>query len=152
MKWHSKQSASAVFDAIAQWGGRALITAGWGGLQPPEDMPENIMFTGPVHHSLLFPRVTALVHHGGAGTTAEGLRHARPTLVLPQFMDQYDFARRIEEFARRTAAAADEAGCGTRAGAAAWTISSTTKRIAPAPLQSPLKWRASPASPARSKR
>jgi len=31
MKWHSKQSASAVFDAIAQWGGRALITAGWGG-------------------------------------------------------------------------------------------------------------------------
>jgi sterol 3beta-glucosyltransferase len=56
MKWHSKQSASAVFDAIAQWGGRALITAGWGGLQPPEDMPENIMFTGPVHHSLLFPR------------------------------------------------------------------------------------------------
>jgi len=56
MKWHSKQSASAVFDAIAQWGGRALITAEWGGLQPPEDMPENIMFTGPVHHSLLFPR------------------------------------------------------------------------------------------------
>ncbi|MGA8600610.1 MAG: nucleotide disphospho-sugar-binding domain-containing protein [Beijerinckiaceae bacterium] len=36
------------------------------------------------------------MHHGGAGTTAEGLRHARPTLVLPQFMDQYDFARRIE--------------------------------------------------------
>jgi sterol 3beta-glucosyltransferase len=54
------------------------------------------MFTGPVHHALLFPRVSAVVHHGGAGTTAEGLRHARPTLVLPQFMDQYDFARRIE--------------------------------------------------------
>jgi sterol 3beta-glucosyltransferase len=97
MKWHSEQSANAVFDAIAEWGGRALITSGWGGLMPPQNPPANIMFTGPVHHSLLFPRVSAVVHHGGAGTTAEGLRHARPTLILPQFMDQYDWARRIEE-------------------------------------------------------
>lgn len=82
MKWHSEQSANAVFDAIAQWGGRALITSGWGGLMPPQNPPANIMFTGPVHHSLLFPRVSAVVHHGGAGTTAEGLRHARPTLIL----------------------------------------------------------------------
>jgi sterol 3beta-glucosyltransferase len=96
MKWHSEQSANAVFDAIAQWGGRALITSGWGGLKPPESLPENIMFTGPVHHSLLFPRVSAVVHHGGAGTTAEGFRHGRPTLILPQFMDQYDWARRVE--------------------------------------------------------
>ncbi|MBV9393695.1 MAG: glycosyltransferase family 1 protein [Methylobacteriaceae bacterium] len=97
MKWHSEQSANAVFDAIAEWGGRALITSGWGGLMPPQNVPANIMFTGPVHHSLLFPRVSAVVHHGGAGTTAEGLRHGRPTLILPQFMDQYDWARRIEE-------------------------------------------------------
>ena len=97
MKWHSEQSANAVFHAISEWGGRALITSGWGGLMPPQNVPANIMFTGPVHHSLLFPRVSAVVHHGGAGTTAEGLRHGRPTLILPQFMDQYDWARRIEE-------------------------------------------------------
>jgi sterol 3beta-glucosyltransferase len=66
-------------------------------LQPRADLPANIMFTGPVHHSPLFPRVSAVVHHGGAGTTAEGLRHARPTLILPQVMDQYDWARRIQE-------------------------------------------------------
>jgi sterol 3beta-glucosyltransferase len=96
MKWHSEQSANAVFDAIVQWSGRALITSGWGGLQPRANLPASIMFTGPVHHSLLFPRVRAVVHHGGAGTTAEGLRHGRPTLILPQFMDQYDWARRIE--------------------------------------------------------
>jgi sterol 3beta-glucosyltransferase len=50
-----------------------------------------------VHHSLLFPRVAAVVHHGGAGTTAEGLRHGRPTLILAQYMDQYDWGRRVEE-------------------------------------------------------
>jgi sterol 3beta-glucosyltransferase len=97
MKWHSADAANAVFDAIAQWGGRALITSGWGGLTPPANPPDNIMFTGPVHHSLLFPRVSAVVHHGGAGTTAEGLRHGRPTLILAQFMDQYDWGRRVEE-------------------------------------------------------
>jgi sterol 3beta-glucosyltransferase len=97
MKWHSADAANAVFDAIAQWGGRALITSGWGGLTAPANLPANIMFTGPVHHSLLFPRVTAVVHHGGAGTTAEGLRHGRPTLILAQFMDQYDWGRRVEE-------------------------------------------------------
>jgi sterol 3beta-glucosyltransferase len=96
MKWHSEESAKAIFDAIAQWGGRALITSGWGGLQPRANLPANIMFTGPVQHSLLFPRVSAVVHHGGAGTTAEGLRHGRPTLILPQFMDQYDWGRRVE--------------------------------------------------------
>jgi sterol 3beta-glucosyltransferase len=96
MKWHSEQSANAVLEAIAQWGGRALLTSGWGGLTAPADLPKNIMFTGPVHHSLLFPRVSAVVHHGGAGTTAEGLRHGRPTLILPQFMDQFDWARRVE--------------------------------------------------------
>jgi sterol 3beta-glucosyltransferase len=74
MKWHTEQSTNAVFDAIAEWGGRALITSGWGGLTPPANLPQNIMFTGPVHHSLLFPRVSAVVHHGGAGMTAEGLR------------------------------------------------------------------------------
>jgi sterol 3beta-glucosyltransferase len=97
MKWHSEQSANAVFDGIAQWGGRALITSGWGGLTPPANLPDSVMFTGPVHHSLLFPRVAAVVHHGGAGTTAEGLRHGRPTLILAQFMDQYDWGRRVEE-------------------------------------------------------
>ena len=76
MKWHTEQSTNAVFDAIAEWGGRALITSGWGGLTPPANLPQNIMFTGPVHHSLLLPRVSAVVHHGGAGMTAEGLRMA----------------------------------------------------------------------------
>jgi sterol 3beta-glucosyltransferase len=96
MKWHKEESAQAILEAIAQWGGRALITSGWGGLQPSANLPANIMFTGPVQHSLLFPRVSAVVHHGGAGTTAEGLRHGRPTLILPQFMDQYDWGRRVE--------------------------------------------------------
>jgi sterol 3beta-glucosyltransferase len=42
--------------------------------------------TGP--HDWLFPRVSAVVHHGGAGTTAAGLRAGRPTVVCPFVGDQ----------------------------------------------------------------
>jgi rhamnosyltransferase subunit B len=45
-------------------------------------------------HSLLFPRAAALVHHGGIGTLAQGLRSGRPQLIVPHFADQLDNAAR----------------------------------------------------------
>ena len=44
---------------------------------------------GPCPHSWLFPRVAAVVHHGGAGTTAAGLRAGKPTMICPFFGDQH---------------------------------------------------------------
>ncbi len=41
-----------------------------------------------VPHGWLFPRVSAVVHHGGMGTTAAGLRAGRPTIICPYFHDQ----------------------------------------------------------------
>jgi sterol 3beta-glucosyltransferase len=46
-------------------------------------------------HDWLFPRTAAVVHHGGAGTTAAGLRAGRPTIVCPFFGDQSFWGRRI---------------------------------------------------------
>jgi sterol 3beta-glucosyltransferase len=47
-------------------------------------------------HEWLFPRMAAVVHHGGAGTTAEGLRAGRPTAVFPSnFGDQLFWGRRV---------------------------------------------------------
>jgi len=45
-------------------------------------------------HSLLFPRAAALIHHGGVGTLAQGLRSGRPQLIVPHFADQLDNAAR----------------------------------------------------------
>jgi UDP:flavonoid glycosyltransferase YjiC (YdhE family) len=45
----------------------------------------------------LFPRMSAIVHHGGAGTTAEGLRAGVPAVVVPFFYDQFFWARRVFE-------------------------------------------------------
>src|SRR5699024_5183199 len=46
-------------------------------------------------HEHLFPRVDAVVHHGGAGTTAAGLRAGRPTLVCPVLGDQAFWGQRV---------------------------------------------------------
>jgi len=48
-----------------------------------------------VPHAWLFPRVAAVVHHGGAGTTAAGLRAGIPTIVIPFFADQPFWGHRV---------------------------------------------------------
>lgn len=52
-------------------------------------LPADVFMIGDCPHEWLFDRVSAVVHHGGAGTVAAGLRAGRPTLVCPFFGDQF---------------------------------------------------------------
>jgi UDP:flavonoid glycosyltransferase YjiC (YdhE family) len=70
-----------IVEAVAAAGCRAVISRGWVGLEGENGAA--IHFTGPVSHSALFPRVAAVVHHGGAGTTATAARAGRPQVILP---------------------------------------------------------------------
>ncbi|KAL3421045.1 glycosyltransferase family 28 domain-containing protein [Phlyctema vagabunda] len=76
-----------IFEAVKMAGVRALVSKGWGGLGE-DNVPENIYMLDNTPHDWLFPRVTAVVHHGGAGTTAIGLKCGKPTMVVPFFGDQ----------------------------------------------------------------
>jgi vancomycin aglycone glucosyltransferase len=53
------------------------------------------MAVGDVSHDVLFPQVAAVVHHGGAGTTATATRAGVPQVVTPMFGDQFYWASRI---------------------------------------------------------
>ena len=53
--------------------------------------------TGSIPHAWLFPRMAAVVHHGGVGTTAAGLRAGVPSIAIPYFGDQPFWGRRIAE-------------------------------------------------------
>ncbi len=50
-----------------------------------------------VPHDWLFPCVSAVVHHGGSGTTHEGLRWGRPTVICPLFADQPFFGWQVAQ-------------------------------------------------------
>lgn len=89
-------AAAMVIEALDRAGQRGVLYGGWGGLRP-EQLPAQIHLTGAVPHSWLFPRMAAVVHHGGAGTTAAGLWAGVPAVVTPFFGDQPFWARRAHE-------------------------------------------------------
>lgn len=75
-----------VRDAGRARGVRVVYGAGWAGHAPAPS--EDFFVVDDVPHAWLFPRVDAVVHHGGVGTFAEGLRAGRPTVVVAFFADQ----------------------------------------------------------------
>ena len=77
-----------IFQAIEKAGVRALVSKGWGGLGDEGNTPDNVYMLENTPHDWLFPRVSAVVHHGGAGTTAIGLKCGKPTMIVPFFGDQ----------------------------------------------------------------
>jgi len=92
----TQKSTKLVLEALAKCGQRGIIAKGWGGLEAYE-LPKNIIQVEAVPHSWLFPQVAAVVHHGGAGTTAAGLRAGKPTVICPFFGDQPFWGKRIYE-------------------------------------------------------
>ena len=89
---------SLIFEAIKKAGVRALVAKGWGNLGDQVDPPDNIYMLGNTPHDWLFPRVSAVVHHGGAGSTAASLKCGRPTLIVPFFGDQPFWGARVAKF------------------------------------------------------
>jgi sterol 3beta-glucosyltransferase len=85
-----------VLAALEQSGQRGIVASGWGGLKA-ETLPEHVLMIEQAPHDWLFPRVQAVVHHGGAGTTAAGLRAGKPTIICPFFGDQPFWGQRIYE-------------------------------------------------------
>jgi len=68
---------------------RALVSKGWGGLGSKDmSLPENVFMLDNCPHDWLFPRVSCVVHHGGAGTMAAGIAAGKPTIIVPFFGDQ----------------------------------------------------------------
>lgn len=83
-----------VHDAIRKAEVRAVLLSGWGGLA---ELPtsEDVFVAGSIPHDRLFPRVAAIVHHGGAGTTGAALRAGVPSIVIPFGVDQPFWASRV---------------------------------------------------------
>ena len=85
-----------VIGALQQAKVRGILATGWGGLSA-DDLPETIFKLEQAPHDWLFPQMAAVVHHGGAGTTAAGLRAGCPTVICPFFGDQPFWGQRVRE-------------------------------------------------------
>lgn len=91
-----EQRARIVLDALAQAGQRGVLARGWGGLATGA-LPDTVYALDEAPHDWLFPRMAAVVHHGGSGTTAAGLRAGKPTVICPSYGDQPFWGRVVAE-------------------------------------------------------
>jgi sterol 3beta-glucosyltransferase len=82
-----------VVQALVKSGKRGVVS----GLGQIANLPESIIAIDAVPHSWLFPQMEAVCHHGGAGTTAAGLRAGVPNIVVPFANDQFAWAQRATD-------------------------------------------------------
>lgn len=96
------ETLAMIGAACAQLGERALVCAGWSDFS---DVPhfEHVKIVGALNYAVIFPICRAVVHHGGAGTTATGLRAGVPTLILSTDLDQTLWGKRVKRLKVGTA-------------------------------------------------
>lgn len=85
-----------VIEAARAVGRRVIVSRGWAEIEPV-DVASDCIIIGDVNQQALFPRVSAAVHHGGAGTTHTAARAGTPQVIVPMFSDQPFWASRVRE-------------------------------------------------------
>lgn len=81
-------------DAARSAGRRAIVCRGWANVDAIQTSPDCLV-TDELNHQALFPRVACVVHHGGAGTTANAARAGVPQVIVPMYSDQPYWASRV---------------------------------------------------------
>ncbi|SPJ85725.1 related to sterol glucosyltransferase [Fusarium torulosum] len=91
-------------DAVKETGVRAIISKGWSKLGANQPADRDIFYLGDCPHEWLFQQVTAVIHHGGAGTTACGLLNGKPTAIVPFFGECVPSTRSVSHVANANTA------------------------------------------------
>jgi sterol 3beta-glucosyltransferase len=82
-----------VRQSLKETGHRGIILSGWSRVREP--LSSDLLYLESVPHDWLLPRCRMVIHHGGAGTTAAGLRAGIPNVVVPFMGDQPFWAERV---------------------------------------------------------
>jgi sterol 3beta-glucosyltransferase len=89
-----QRTTAMVLDALKRSGQRGILHMGWGGMGQQE-LPDYVWKVDYVPYGWLFPQMAAVVHHGGSGTTAFGLRAGVPSIIVPFLFDQFYWGKRV---------------------------------------------------------
>ncbi|CAK8573379.1 unnamed protein product [Lathyrus sativus] len=92
-----KVTTDVILEALKETEQRGIIDRGWGNLGNLAEISDDVFLLEECPHDWLFPQCSAVVHHGGAGTTATGLKAGCPTTIVPFFGDQFFWGDRIHQ-------------------------------------------------------
>jgi len=93
----AEQTMKMIIEALKRSGQRGILATGWSGTINMDKPPDDIFILESAPHAWLFPRMKAVVHHGGAGTTAAGLRAGVPSIIIPHGNDTPAWGLRVYE-------------------------------------------------------
>ncbi len=93
---NAAETTDIVLSAVKQAGVRCVLLTGWAGIGNA-NTADDVFVIDSVPHHWLFPQMQAVVHHGGAGTTAAGLRAGVPSILVPHFVDQPFWGRKVAQ-------------------------------------------------------
>ena len=88
------QKTQIILKSLDQSGTRGILHTGWGGLGN-QSLPDHVYKIEYAPYSWLFPRMAMVIHHGGSGTTGDGLRAGVPSCAVPFLFDQHYWGERI---------------------------------------------------------
>ncbi len=91
-----QQTTTIILEALKQSGQRGILHTGWGGLAN-QSLPDYVFKIEDAPYEWLFPRMAMVIHHGGSGTTAFGLRSGVPSCVVSFVFDQHYWGERVAE-------------------------------------------------------
>jgi vancomycin aglycone glucosyltransferase len=92
----AEDTSRILVESARSLGMRSIISQGWGNLRRI-DAGSDCLLVDDVAHEKLFPRVTAVVHHGGAGTTTVAAGAGVPQVIVPHLYDQFYWAHRVQQ-------------------------------------------------------
>jgi UDP:flavonoid glycosyltransferase YjiC (YdhE family) len=92
----AQEAAEITINAFQDAGERAIIQ-GWDEPLEMMTLPPNIFHAGSIPHEWLLPRSSAIMHHGGFGTTAAAFQAGIPQVVIPHIIDQFIWGQKVHE-------------------------------------------------------
>eukprot|EP01059_Diplonema_ambulator_P014547 TRINITY_DN2545_c1_g1_i1.p1 TRINITY_DN2545_c1_g1~~TRINITY_DN2545_c1_g1_i1.p1 ORF type:complete len:412 (+),score=40.03 TRINITY_DN2545_c1_g1_i1:62-1297(+) len=103
--WQRKVTLAKFIEAVKELGALGVVDSGWAKFSPSDIVKSsdkkfaesNVLFLPPTPHDLLFPRLSAAIHHGGAGTTTTAITHKVPSIITPLHFDQPHFASIVQQ-------------------------------------------------------
>jgi len=90
-----EKTTRIVIEAAKLAGQRIVLSSGLANLGQDKELDQNCYVVGKSSHPLLFPKMAAIVHHGGSGTTATAARAGVPQVIIPHMTDQYYYAEQV---------------------------------------------------------
>ena len=85
----AENTLAIILKALKMTKQRGILVSGWGNLGADVRLPDDVIWLKGASFDWLFPRMAAVVHHGGVGTTTLGLQAGVPSIIIPHIADQY---------------------------------------------------------------